>query len=197
MPKFTKEQQNAINLEGTNILISAGAGSGKTAVLTERVLRKIKEGIHINELLILTFTNKAALEMKERIRKKLKENEFYDELDLLDNSYITTFDAYSLTLVKKYADTIHLSKNITIADASIIELAKKEILEKIFMEYYNNPSKDFLNLITKFCLKDDNILKERILELNDKLELKLDKDNFINTYISKYYSEQELTKDIK
>ena len=75
MPKFTEDQQKAIDIESTNILISAGAGSGKTAVLTERVLRKIKEGTHINELLILTFTNKAALEMKERIRKKLKENE--------------------------------------------------------------------------------------------------------------------------
>ena len=75
MPKFTIDQQKAIDLEGSNILVSAGAGSGKTAVLTERVLRKIKEGTHINELLILTFTNKAALEMKERVRKKLKENE--------------------------------------------------------------------------------------------------------------------------
>ena len=136
MPKFTEEQQLAIDMEGTNILVSAGAGSGKTAVLTERVLRKLKEGTHINELLILTFTNKAALEMKERVRKKLKENEILDELDLLDSSYITTFDAYSLALVKKYADTIHLSSNITIAESSVLELAKKEILDEIFLDYY-------------------------------------------------------------
>ena len=197
MPKFTEEQQKAIDLEGSNLLISAGAGSGKTAVLTERVLRKIKEGTHINELLILTFTNKAALEMKERIRKKLKENDLLDELDLLDSSYITTFDAYSLSLVKKYADTIHLSNNITIAESSILDLARKEILDEIFLDYYDRCPESFVNLITKFCLKDDKTLKKRILELDNTLDLKLDKQDFINTYISKYYNDNVIEKYIK
>ena len=197
MPKFTEEQQLAIDMEGTNILVSAGAGSGKTAVLTERVLRKLKEGTHINELLILTFTNKAALEMKERVRKKLKENELIDELDLLDSSYITTFDAYSLALVKKYADTIHLSSNITIAESSILDLAKKEILDEIFLDYYDKCPNDFLNLITKFCLKDDKTIKKRILELDSTLDLKLNKAEFIDIYISKYYSDEVIDKYIK
>ena len=70
--KWTKEQQLAIDQEGTNLIISAGAGSGKTAVLSERVLRKLKEGIDIRRILILTFTNEAAGEMRERIRKKIK-----------------------------------------------------------------------------------------------------------------------------
>ena len=197
MPKFTEDQQKAIDLEGSNLLISAGAGSGKTAVLTERVLRKIKEGTHINELLILTFTNKAALEMKERVRKKFKENELIDELDLLDSSYITTFDAYSLALVKKYADTIHLSSNITIAESSILDLAKKEILDEIFLDYYDKCPEDFLNLITKFCLKDDKTIKKRILELDSTLDLKLDKSAFIDNYIFKYYSDEVIDNYIK
>ena len=197
MPKFTLDQQKAIDLEGSNILVSAGAGSGKTAVLTERVLRKLNEGTHINELLILTFTNKAALEMKERIRKKLKENKMFDELDLLDSSYITTFDAYSLALVKKYADVIHLSRNINIAESSILELAKKEILDEIFLDYYDKCPKNFLNLITKFCLKDDRTIKKRIIELNNTLDLKLDKETFINTYIEKYYNDEVIDKYIE
>ena len=76
MPNWTKEQLAAIETDGTNIIVSAGAGSGKTAVLTERVINKIKKGININELLILTFTNAAAHEMKERIRNALQ-NEGY------------------------------------------------------------------------------------------------------------------------
>ena len=83
MPKWTNEQLDAINKSGTNIIVSAGAGSGKTAVLSERVLRILKEGTHIDELLILTFTNAAAKEMKERIRKKIKEKPLLiEEIDL-------------------------------------------------------------------------------------------------------------------
>ena len=101
MPSWTKEQQEAINEEGKNIIVSAGAGSGKTAVLSERVIRKL-EKTDINKLLILTFTKEAANEMKERIRKKIKKNEsLKKQLDLIDSAYITTFDSYALSLVKK------------------------------------------------------------------------------------------------
>ena len=69
---WTDEQWEAIYEDNKNIIVSAGAGSGKTAVLTERVIRKLKDGVHINELLILTFTKAAAAEMADRIRKKIK-----------------------------------------------------------------------------------------------------------------------------
>ena len=73
MLNWTEKQKEAIFLDNRNIIVSASAGSGKTAVLTERVLRKINEGTSIDELLVLTFTEKAATEMKMRIRKKLEE----------------------------------------------------------------------------------------------------------------------------
>ena len=103
MPSWTPEQKAAIDLDNSNIIVSAGAGSGKTLVLTTRVIRKLESGISINRLLVLTFTNDAAKEMKARIRKAIKKVPgLKKELDLLDSSYITTFDSYSLTLVKKY-----------------------------------------------------------------------------------------------
>ena len=89
MPKWTDEQKEAIYKEGTNIIVSAGAGSGKTAVLTERVLEKVKKGISVDNLLILTFTKMAAKEMRERIGVKLKENGFTKELSKLDTADIT------------------------------------------------------------------------------------------------------------
>ena len=79
----TKEQQLAIDKEGSNIIVSAGAGSGKTAVLTQRVIRKLKDGCHVNRLLVLTFTNEAANEMKSRIRKSIIKENLIDELILL------------------------------------------------------------------------------------------------------------------
>ena len=99
---WTPEQQQAIDEEGKNIIVSAGAGSGKTAVLTERVLEKVKNGISLSNLLILTFTKMAAKEMRERIGSKLKENNLIKELSYLDSADITTFDAYALSLLKKY-----------------------------------------------------------------------------------------------
>ena len=110
MTKWTKEQEMAIYKDGTNIIVSAGAGSGKTAVLTERVLEKVKNGISLSNLLILTFTKMAAKEMRERIGDKLKENNLTKELSILDTADITTFDAYALSLVKKYHYYLNLSK---------------------------------------------------------------------------------------
>ena len=101
---WTKEQQQAIDETGTNIIVSAGAGSGKTAVLTARTMRIIESGTHINELLILTFTKAAAAEMKERIRKSLIKKskelpELEKEVSLIDQSYITTFDSIYLIIM--------------------------------------------------------------------------------------------------
>ena len=97
---WTTEQQQAIEKKKKNIIVSAGAGSGKTAVLTARVQRLLQSGVHINELLVLTFTNAAAFEMKERIRKTIKKTSgLEEELNYIDASYITTFDSFSLSIV--------------------------------------------------------------------------------------------------
>ena len=166
MPSWTKEQNDAIYKSGTNIIVSAGAGSGKTAVLSERVLEKLKSGIHINELLILTFTKAAAAEMKERIRKKIKKNEeLKDELNLIDSSYITTFDSFAMSIVKKYHYLLNVSKNISIIESSVIEIKKKEILDLIFDNYYKNKDDDFVTLINTFCIKDDSGIKNYILNM--------------------------------
>ena len=181
--KWTEEQLQAINLEGENIIVSAGAGSGKTAVLTARVERKLLSGIHINELLVLTFTNAAAAEMKERIRKTINKNEqLYEEANLLDSAFITTFDAFSLALVKKYHTRLNITNNIKITDEVVIDIKKEELLEEIFNENYLTPKKDFMNLINDFCLKEDTILKQYILNIYKKIELKYDKENYLNNY---------------
>lgn len=198
MPKWTNEQLDAINKSGTNIIVSAGAGSGKTAVLSERVLRILKEGTHIDELLILTFTNAAAKEMKERIRKKIKENPLLiEELDLIDSAYITTFDSFALSTLKKYHYLLNISPNVSIIDESIINIEKNKIIEDIFEEYYNKEDKKFINLITTFCTKDDEIIKKAILEISKKLDLKTDKENYIKEYINNYFNEEKIDNDIK
>ncbi|MDE7161531.1 MAG: UvrD-helicase domain-containing protein, partial [Anaeroplasmataceae bacterium] len=93
---WTEMQSQAIHKRGKNILVSAGAGSGKTAVLSERILEYCLDGNDICSFLVLTFTNAAAAEMKERIRKKLIAHNLREQASRIDSAYITTFDAYSL-----------------------------------------------------------------------------------------------------
>lgn len=197
MPKWTTEQQEAIDLDNTNIIVSAGAGSGKTAVLTERVIRKLRSGVHIDELLILTFTKAAAGEMKERIRKAInKDSKLYEELNRLDNAYITTFDSFSLSVVKKYHYLLNIDRFVSIIDSSVMYLKKKEVLDKIFLELYEEKEDKFLKLIMDFCLKNDEELKTYILNINNKLDLRYDKDIYLDSYINNHYNDKKIDKDI-
>ena len=189
---WTKEQQQAINEFGTNIIVSAGAGSGKTAVLSERVLEHVKNNISIDEMLILTFTNAAAQEMKERIRKKLIKNNFKEQAEKIDLAYITTFDSYALSILKKYSYTLNMSKNISIIDNSVITLKKEEILQEIFDNYYEIKDKTFLKLIDDFCLKDDKEIFDAILSLDNSLNNIYQKDKYLNEYIDNYYNEDNI-----
>ena len=133
---YTIPQQNAITSSGSNIIVSAGAGSGKTQVLTQRVLYFVKnEGYKLENFLILTFTNLAAGEMKERIRKTLLE-EGLEEGNNVDIADITTFDAYALSLVKKYHYNLRVSPNISIVDSNVISVRKRTILNEIFESYW-------------------------------------------------------------
>ncbi len=187
MPTWTKEQQQAIDEEGTNIIVSAGAGSGKTAVLTERVIRKLKSGIHINELLVLTFTNAAAAEMKERIRKAIRKTPgLEDEMNRIDGAYITTFDSFALSIVKKYHTVINCTNNIQITDDVVINIKKQELLDQILDEKYLLQDKRFTKLIHDFCYKDDKELKKALLDIYQKIELKYDKEKFLATYLENY-----------
>ena len=190
MPRWTEEQQQAIDLENSNILVSAGAGSGKTAVLSERALRKVKEGVNIDQILILTFTKAAAYEMMLRIRNKISKAGLTEQLNRIDKAYITTFDSFALSVVKKYHDRLNLSQNITIVDENVINLLKKETIDEIFDYFYKNSNPHFEKMITDFCLRDDAEIKKYILDLNNKLDLKYDKSKYLETYINEYYSNQ-------
>ena len=181
MPTWTKEQNDAILKDKSNIIVSAGAGSGKTAVLSERVIRKLKEGIHVNELLILTFTNAAAKEMKERIRKKIKKEGLLNELELLDTSYITTFDSYALSILKKYHYRLNISNNLQIVDSDLINYKKEKIidLDKYFNEYENN----YFN--EKYLNKILNEFNKLLLDKIKNIKLLL---NNLSYYVDEKYN---------
>ena len=199
--RYTDEQLEAITTPVYNTMISAGAGSGKTKVLTQRVFNHLANNIDVDRLLVLTFTNAAAAEMKQRVIKLLVEDETLDpdlkkaQLNKIDSAYIMTFDAYSLFLVKKYHQLLNVDKDIDIADSNIINGITDNYLDEIFEQQY--VSNDvFKDIISKYCVKDDDVVKGFVKSLNKKLDLIYDRDNFIKTYNDLFFSTSHLNDEL-
>ena len=199
--KYTDEQLEAITTPVYNTMISAGAGSGKTKVLTQRVFNHLANDIDVDRLLVLTFTNAAAAEMKQRVIKLLVEDNSLDpdlkkaQLNKIDSAYIMTFDAYSLFLVKKYHQLLNVDKDIDIADSNIINGITDKYLDEIFEEQY--VSNDvFKDIISKYCVKDDDVVKGFVKDLNKKLDLIYDRDSFIAKYNNTFFSDNYLNNEL-
>ena len=195
---WTNEQKEAIESFGHNILVSAGAGSGKTAVLSERVYTLTgKRKIDIDHLLVLTFTNKAAAEMKSRIARKIKEdrNGFFEakekerQINKIDSSFIMTFDAYALFLVKKYHQLLGIDKDINVIDNNILNNKKEELLKALMNEYYSRKDEAFLSLIDTYCVKDDAPVFKAILKTADKIDAVSDPKAYYQNYETRFYSQ--------
>lgn len=162
---YTKKQLEAIQTTGSNILVSAGAGSGKTTVLSARVMRILKEGHSISNMLILTFTNNAAHNMREKIKKDIKKNleEFPNlkaQYELVDTADILTFDAYNQKLLKRYFYRLGISKDFSIVDSSLLNVELTRIIRKKFDRLYQEENETFLNILDKYTVKkDEDIFK--------------------------------------
>ena len=172
---WTKEQQDAIYKKDSNILVAAAAGSGKTAVLVERIIQKIlKDGVDIDKLLVVTFTNAAASEMRERvleaIYKKLDEEPENENLQrqivLLGKSNICTIHSFCLDVIKNNFFEINLSANFRIASEEEIDLLKQEVLESVFEKLYEDEDQDFAKLVNTYTgYRGDEPLKEIVLKI--------------------------------
>ncbi|MBE6530367.1 MAG: hypothetical protein E7680_07215 [Ruminococcaceae bacterium] len=151
-PKWTDAQKTAIQLRDQLILVSAAAGSGKTAVLTERVIRRIldaKSGVKLTDLLIVTFTRSAAAELKSKIAKAIEneiakedlesaaKDKLRDQLLQLGNAQISTIDSFYLQIVRDHFDQLGLPANFRLADENELRVLSEEILDDLIPEYYN------------------------------------------------------------
>ena len=174
---FTPEQKQVIELHDCNILVSAAAGSGKTAVLTERIVQMVcrkDKPVDIDRLLVVTFTNAAAAEMRERISRAIAdrleaegENEHLQkQAALLHNAQITTIDSFCLFVLRNNFQDIGLDPGFRVADEGELELMKQEVLKALLEEQYAEGTEGFLNCVEYFCQgSHDRVLEEYILEL--------------------------------
>lgn len=175
--KWTDEQRQVIALDNRSLLVSAAAGSGKTAVLVERIIRKITDESHpvdIDRLLIVTFTKAAAAEMRERIGLALGEAlerqpdnvHLQRQQTLLHNAQITTIHSFCLYVIRNYFHRIEMDPDFRVAEEGELKLLKSDVLDKVLEQYYKQARPEFLSLSETIATgKTDQTLKDTVLKL--------------------------------
>ena len=207
MPRWTKQQQNAIGSTGGSVLVSAAAGSGKTAVLVERVIRMItseQNPIDVDRLLVVTFTRDAAAEMKQRIAHTLSElledDPFNEHLlrqsKLLYTASICTIDSFCGDLVKEYFHTLGVSSDYRIAEQSELELIKAAAMDIAMEEFYNKGGDKFSMLLDAFSGKGgDQNLRRTVWKIHGFLETQPFPDKWLDDMLESY-GEREVSQSI-
>ena len=159
--EWTGEQQRIINLDGCNILVSAAAGSGKTAVMVERIIRLVKNGDDIDKFLVVTFTKAAASGMKQKIQRSLAEaiqnkdgniKHLRKQLSLLNRAMITTIDSFCMDVVKKNFHLAELDPNFRVGDNSELNILLQDSIDEALEEAYEKIDADenFMKLVEGF-----------------------------------------------
>ncbi len=202
---YTKAQENAIGLRDCSLLVSAGAGSGKTAVLTERILERIcdkNDDCSITDFLIVTFTNAAAKELSDRIRKKLSARGSEDptnkkivkNLALLPLAKISTINAFCYELVRNNFQKLNLSANLRIADEAEMGVIREKLMNETIDDAFETrgDSKSFLAAYEIFSsAKNDKGFVTALLDVDAKLRSLADREGFVGTLLENYSEIQQ------
>lgn len=200
--KWTNEQTQAINETGSNILVAAAAGSGKTAVLVERIINKIiNEKIDIDKILVVTFTNLAASQMREKILdaiyKKIEENpediHLQRQITLLPKANICTIDSFCLDIVKNNFFELDISPNFRIADEVELKILKQEALEEMFEDKYEVHEEEFLELINTYTTyRGDENLKYIILKIYNYIQSTPFPERWLKEQVEKFNIKEDI-----
>lgn len=197
--QYTKEQLQSINLRNKNIIVSAQAGAGKTQVLVQRIIALLdEEKIDINEFLIVTFTNKAAAEMKDRIKKGLhakledadsSERYFYQkQYNNTSNAQISTMHAFCINVLRDYFYKLGINPAFKILTGSSLDILKWQTINDVFEELYKDENKEFFNLLDRYSKKyNDEYLKTILFNLYDFIQSQINPFEWLKNSINKYH----------
>lgn len=194
--KWSFNQNNIINLTKGNVLVSASAGSGKTAVLVERIINLIlNHGASIDEFLIITFTNAAALEMSERIlhtiESRIDENNkdiLEEQAFLISSANIQTFHSFCFEVLKNNYYKLNLDGNIKLLKDSKRKILINEVIEDVFTKFYESNNDQFVSLVNKYGGKySDDKLREIVIQIYNFIQTNPNMDNFKDQIINMYF----------
>ena len=198
MAKFTEAQKDAINAQGGSVLVSAAAGSGKTTVLIERIIRMItrKENpIDVDRLLIVTFTRAAAAEMKGRLAREINtllEQDPYNSLllrqrQLMYNTSICTIDSFCGALVREYFHILGVQKDFRLADGNETNVIGSDALDAVLEDFYRENTPQFTALVDAFADKNgDENLRKAVLKITDFLSTQPFGDRWLDDMLGNY-----------
>lgn len=196
--KWTEEQQKVIDLRDRNILVSAAAGSGKTAVLVERIIQRLtdeRDPVDVDKLLIVTFTEAAAAEMKERIgaaiEKKLSERpgdaHLEQQATLIHSASITTIHSFCLSVIREHFHVIGIDPGFRIAEEGELKLLKQDVLEELLEECYASEDEAFIEFVEKFGTgKNDRKIEGIILKLYEYSRSYPQPDQWLDSCVRAY-----------
>lgn len=201
--KWTKEQEKVINLRNRSLLVSAAAGSGKTAVLVQRIISMVTdkaEPLDIDRLLVVTFTNAAAAEMRERVGAAIEnalEQEPYNQhlqrqLTLVHNAQITTIDSFCIRILRDHFHKIDLEPGFRIADEGELKLLREDVCEAVLEEFYQKADPEFFRFADSYSgAKNDLQIKEMILKLYNYAESYPWPKEWLETCVQQYEAANE------
>ena len=201
--KWTEEQEKVITLRDRNILVSAAAGSGKTAVLVQRILSKLMDPVKpvdIDRLLIMTFTRAAAGEMRERIQAALERELALDpdneqlqrQMTLIHTAQITTIDGFCSYIIRNYFHLIGLDPGYRTADEGELKLMREDVLSQLFEDYYAEGTKGFTSFVECYAAgKNDDGLKDMVLKLYDASMSNPWPDEWLDHCLDNYKPDEE------
>ncbi|HVI20557.1 MAG TPA: helicase-exonuclease AddAB subunit AddA, partial [Bacillus sp. (in: firmicutes)] len=205
---WTDDQWKAIMASGQDILVAAAAGSGKTAVLVERIIEKIlskEEPMNVDELLVVTFTNASAAEMRHRISEALERSINEDpasihlrkQLSLLNRASISTLHSFCLEVIQRYYYLLDVDPGFRIADETEGQLLRDEVLDELFEEEYGKAeNEDFFRLVDSFTNdRSDTALMDIIRDLYDFARSNPSPENYLQTIVNMYDVDSERAID--
>lgn len=204
--QWTDDQWKAIVASGKDILVAAAAGSGKTAVLVERMIHKIvEEHVDVDRLLVVTFTNASAAEMRHRIGEALEKQlekkpaslHLRRQLSLLNRASISTIHSFCLDVVRKYYYMIDIDPGFRIADTTEIQLMQEEVLENVFEEEYGKEGNEaFFELVDRYTNdRSDSALQNLVLDLHEFSRANPNPETWLNEIVLFYQSTSKLSMD--
>lgn len=200
--KWTQQQEKAITERGSSLLVSAAAGSGKTAVLVERIRRLVvDEGIGLDRMLIVTFTRAAAGEMKEKIYKSLskalaeagkdpgRRTMLRTQLSSIGRADICTFDQFALEVVHRYYHAAGLAPGIAVCDDGRGAILRREAMDELFEELFAAEDPDFIDFLSRYCSSRSNdAARSMIFAFYDFLQSLPDPDQWMDSLCSEDFS---------